>query len=97
MCGIEYMQANGLFKWLSDDRNNGPLPENVMMWFFSDWRDRAVAAGWKFWANIVPQDVIAAGSLIPVIHDLAEHGVKMNVYASMERDRDWLYVMGTRG
>jgi hypothetical protein len=77
-------------KWLSDDRKNGPLPSEIMEWGFTDWNPRTIKAGWKYWANIVPQELAAAGTLMPVIEDLFRFGLQMRVFTNLEDAQNWL-------
>lgn len=88
--GTEALKKYGLSKWLSDDRKNGPLPAQTMQWAFEDWQPRTIAAGWKYWANIVPTQLVAAGSLVPVIDNLHKLGLRMQVFENLEDGYKWL-------
>lgn len=88
--GTDALKKYGATKWLSDDRNNGPLPDEILHWVTKDWNIRAVQAGWKYWANVVPAEVDAAGSLIPIIEDLHQHGLRMLVFTNLEEAFAWL-------
>jgi hypothetical protein len=80
-------------KWLSDDRKNDPLPVEMQQWGFNDWSPRTIAAGWKYWANVVPVDLAAAGALVPIINDLFTKGLRMQVFTSPEAALNWLDAM----
>lgn len=88
--GTEVLAEHKLTKWLSDDRNNGPLPQELVDWGNEDWNQRAVGLGWKYWASVVPQDMAAAGTLTPVIHNLSKLGLQMRVFTSVEDAIEWL-------
>jgi hypothetical protein len=88
--GTEALKKYGIYKWLSDDRKNGPLPDELVTWGFNDWNPRTIAAGWKYWANVVPVQLAAAGTLIPVIEDLYKRGLRMQVFTSVEEALHWL-------
>ena len=77
-------------KWLSDDRKNGPLPEEQIEWATGDWSPRTIQAGWKYWANVVPEELVAAGALTPLIEDLHQYGLKMRVFTAVEAAEAWL-------
>lgn len=77
-------------KWLSDDRKNGPLSDEDMEWGFTDWNQRAIKAGWRYWAMVVPADLIAAGSLMPTIEDLFRLGLRVSVFAEVDEAIEWL-------
>ena len=88
--GTDALGQYGVTKWLSDDRKNGPLPPEMAEWGATDWNVRTIEAGWKYWANVVPTQVAAAGALIPVINDLHQHGLQMRVFTTVEDALDWL-------
>ncbi|MFN8371489.1 MAG: hypothetical protein U0694_01230 [Anaerolineae bacterium] len=88
--GTETLRQHGATKWLSDDRRNGPLPPEMIEWAITDWNMRTIQAGWKFWANVVPEAVAAAGTLTPVIDNLYQFGLKMRVFTQLEDAHAWL-------
>jgi hypothetical protein len=88
--GTAALQQYRASKWLSDDRKNGPLPPETLQWAFDDWQPRTIAAGWKYWANVVPTELVAAGTLIPVIENLHRLGLKMQVFTKPEDAFQWL-------
>ncbi len=88
--GTEVLKENGATKWLSDDRKNGPLSREDAEWGFKDWNRRAIAAGWKYWAVVVPEQAVAAGSLAPTIQDLFNLGVRTQVFVTVEEAMEWL-------
>jgi hypothetical protein len=89
--GLEKYQVQ---KWLSDDRKNDPLTDEGNAWAFGDWQPRTLKAGWKYWASVVPQDLVAAGTLMPVINNLFELGLRMMVFSSVEQAVTWLDKQG---
>ncbi len=88
--GTDALIRYGVTKWLSDDRKNGPLPEEMVAWGKQDWNPRTINAGWKYWANVVPQDLYAAGSLTPLIETLHTYGLWMQVFTTVEAALAWL-------
>lgn len=88
--GTEALKKNGGCKWLSDDRKNGPLPKEDAEWGWNDWNPRTIAAGWKYWALVVPQEVVSAGAMMPVINDLFKLGLRMMVFSDLEEAKEWL-------
>ncbi len=77
-------------KWLSDDRKNGPLSPEMLEWGRNTWDVRTIAAGWKYWANVVPEAVASAGSLVPVVDALYQLGLRMMVFTDLEKAFTWL-------
>ncbi len=88
--GTEALKKYGACKWLSDDRKNGPLPATFLEWSAKDWQPRTIAAGWKYWANVVPSELAAAGTLTPVIENLYNMGLRMMVFTDVEAAMRWL-------
>lgn len=87
--GLKVLQENGASKWLSDDRLNGPVVmENTEI--NRDWGRRMVAAGWRFWANVVPEEIAAADSLVPIIETFYEIGLRMMVFTDADKALEWL-------
>jgi hypothetical protein len=56
--GVTLMETYSATKWLSDDRRNGPLNTSDSDWARDDWFPRALAAGWKYWAVVLPELII---------------------------------------
>lgn len=88
--GTEAMGKYGGYKWLSDDRLNGPLPPEMVEWGATDWNPRTIAAGWKYWANVVPHELVAAGTLMPLIDNLHTLGLRMQVFTNVDDALNWL-------
>ncbi|MFN8528429.1 MAG: hypothetical protein U0670_07450 [Anaerolineae bacterium] len=87
--GLKVLQENGASKWLSDDRLNGPVVmEDTEI--NRDWGKRMVAAGWRYWANIVPEEIVAADSLVPIIETFYEIGLRMMVFTNADDALAWL-------
>ena len=88
--GTEALTKYGAHKWLSDDRKNGPLSKEIQEWGVNDWDPRTVKAGWKYWANVVPQELVAAGALAPVMQFLFGIGLRLQVFSDMDEAIQWL-------
>jgi hypothetical protein len=88
--GTAAMEKYGACKWLSDDRKNGPLPADDVEWGDKDWNPRTIKIGWKYWALVVPNEVISAGAMTPVIEHLYELGLVMRVFTTAEKAVQWL-------
>lgn len=77
-------------KWLSDDRKNGQVSREDAEWGVAVWNAQTIAAGWKYWAVVVPPAVADAGSLMPIIEALYELGLTMMVFTDLESAIAWL-------
>ena len=88
--GVEMLGKNKIGKWLSDDRKNGPFSQAFSEWAINDWIPHAIEAGWQYWANVVPEDLEAAGTLMPFIEVLQEKGLRMGIFTHTEKAVEWL-------
>ena len=87
---LDYLIEQQGTKWLSDDRNNDALTDEGNQWSATDWQPRTMKAGWKYWANVVPQDLAAAGTLLPIIEMRFEAGLRMAVFTEVDDAIAWL-------
>ncbi len=89
--GTQALKTYGVSKWLSDDRKNGPLPPEQYKWLeTTQWSLNTIKLGWKYWANVVPQEIAAAGTLTALIDDLYTHDLHLMVFISIEAAQKWL-------
>jgi hypothetical protein len=91
LAGYEAIQKYGVSKWLSDDRKNGPMTQEDREWGNENLNRRAAEIGWKYWALVVPEAVVAAGSMLPTIEALWELGkLRMRVFSNTQEAIEWL-------
>ncbi len=88
--GTAALAEYGACKWLSDDRKNGQFSEEDFEWGMKEWNVPTIKVGWKYWAMVVPEEMAAAGSLIPAMHSLAELGLRVMVFSDPAEAMDWL-------
>ncbi len=88
--GIETLRSHGASKWLSDDRGNSALPDDDTAWAQSNWFPRAVAAGWKYWALVVPEDIMARMNLAEFVQSYYDQGLRIMVFTQPAAALDWL-------
>lgn len=91
--GIDAMRRLGAVKWLSDDRKNGGVTPDDIKWSINDWGPRAAAAGWKYWALVVPEDFAAKVDMNPVVNGFYQLGVRVMVFIDLAAAREWLEVL----
>lgn len=87
--GTEAMQKYQVHKWLSDNRKNDRFTQAGKEWF-DEWQARTMKAGWKYWATIVPESLAGAGTLMPIMEELYNRGLRMMVFTDMEQAVEWL-------
>jgi len=88
--GAETMEKYKATKWLSDDRENSALSPEDTEWSKSNWFPRALKAGWKYWALVVPQDIMAQLNLKEFIDLYFEQGLRIMVFTKPEEAMEWL-------
>lgn len=88
--GTEGIKKYKVSKWLSDDRKNGPLVPEMIEWSENNWYRPTIAAGWQYWANVVPAEIEAAQTLSAVINYLHTLGLRMSVFTDTESAIKWL-------
>ena len=88
--GLEVFIQNRAHKWLSDDRGNGPLKPADAEWALGDWAPRVMAAGWKFWAVVLPEKVLGQMNMKRFIAMYAEKGVTAEAFTDPAEAMKWL-------
>jgi hypothetical protein len=67
LAGVELISLYGAQKWLSDDRNNAAIPMEDLEWSTTVWRPKAIEAGWRHWALVLPKSVTGQMSLRDIL------------------------------
>ena len=88
--GVDLMQRYGAVKWLSDNSAIDGHAEADLKWTEEDWLPRAVAAGWKYWALVVPENLHARMDMWQVTRMFHDHGVHQNVFTDPDEAMAWL-------
>jgi hypothetical protein len=88
--GVEVLQLHGAHKWLSDDRRSGPLPKSHQEWAQKVWIPKAVAAGWKYWAFLLPTELVGSVNVGRLVEDYAALGVTVQIFTDPEDAMRWL-------
>lgn len=88
--GAELLDKYGAAKWLSDDRANSALSEEDTEWSKTHWFPRAMSAGWKFWAIVVPEDVMGKMNMKEFVDSYYEQGLRIMVFTEPEKALRWL-------
>jgi hypothetical protein len=88
--GLELVENRRAAKWLSDDRGNGALHPEDGKWAMEVWSKRAIAAGWKYWAIVMPDAVLGKANMRRFIREYADQGVTVNLFESPEEALAWL-------
>ncbi len=88
--GLELMRTHRASKWLSDDRRNGALSNDDVEWARLDWRPRALAAGFRTWAMVLPEVVVGKMRTRRIVEDARRSGLTVEIFDDPVAARRWL-------
>jgi hypothetical protein len=88
--GLILLKRHGATKWLSDDRNNGALKPVDAQWSTEEWSPRAMAAGWKYWAVVLPKKVFGQTNMRRFVEGSAEVGRIAQAFELPSAAMSWL-------
>jgi hypothetical protein len=88
--GVDLLKKYQATKWLSDNREiDAHSPEDTD-WINANWLPNAIAAGWKYWALVVPDSFIARLNMAEFVNSFYEQGVRIMVFVDLDEAMDWL-------
>jgi hypothetical protein len=70
--------------------NNGPLLKEDEAWAKTNWFPNVVKAGWKFWAIVMPAQVIGQLNMKRFVDDYAKAGITVSVFSESDKALAWL-------
>lgn len=88
--GLEVFKKYGAGKWLADNRKMGIISAENTKWIDEDWTPRSKAAGWKYWAMVVPDDMMARMNITYYVDFYYERGIRIMVFSELEEAHGWL-------
>lgn len=88
--GLELFKEHGAQKWLSDDRKNSTLPAEDAHWGLNDWNPRVYAAGWKYWAVVMPDKVVGQLNMDRLMKENIKLGLTIKVFEDADEALKWL-------
>jgi len=92
--GLELLIKNCSNKWLAEMSHRRVHTEEDQKWIVDDWTPRAVAAGLRYTAFVLPTSVIAKMSLKRMTHIVAERSLEIGYFDDLEDARQWLKSVG---
>ncbi len=90
MAGLTAFEAHSCTKWLSDDRHFAAMLPEDKEWAAESWRPRVLAAGWKYWAMILPQKMTGRMNLQRVVEEYEALGVTASYHEDPDAAMQWL-------
>jgi hypothetical protein len=88
--GTAAMQRHGAVAWLSDDRMNGPLPDDDETWGTTTWFQTTKAAGWKYWAMVLPERAVGKLNAKRFVELYRKRGIEAQMFTEPGPAFDWL-------
>jgi len=88
--GLRVLEKHSMQKWLSDDRLNNEFSPEDIHYSVTNWGPRAVEAGWKYWALVVPESLAGRVSMQEIVQTYYELGIEVSVFNDLDAAREWL-------
>jgi hypothetical protein len=88
--GLDVLNTHHLTKWVSDDRLNTAFTPDDIRYACEDWGPRCAACGWKYWALIVPEEIAARGTMVPIVETFYNLGVRVQVFIELDSAFSWI-------
>lgn len=88
--GVDLLRERRATKWLSDNREIDPHSDEDSEWINTNWLPRAIAAGWKTWALIVPDSIKARMNMNEFVNTFHGVGIRVMVFTELDEARNWL-------
>lgn len=90
LAGQRSLRQHGALGWLSDDRNNGPLPDADEAWATGVWFPQTRAAGWRFWAMVMPERAVGKLNVKRFVELYRQRGIEASMFTEPEPAFAWL-------
>ena len=90
LAGTEAMKKYKATKWLSDDRNNTVMPPEDLKWGMETWFPQTIAAGWKYWAIVQPEKVLAQMGMEKLVKEWSAAGITAKFFTDPDEAMKWL-------
>ena len=93
--GADCLEHNSARKWLSDDSDGAVLREEDAHWGDTVWAPRVIAAGFRYWAIVLPANAIASMQMKRFCSEYARRGVTVELFDNPTSAMDWLKQAGS--
>lgn len=90
MTGADVLRKHMARKWLSDDRANMVLGKADLEWSQTEWAPQVARAGWRHWAIVRPEKVLAKVAMERLVRRYATLGVSAQFFADPREALSWL-------
>ena len=90
LTGGDVLKKNQARKWLSDDRDNWVLAKDDLDWSRANWAPECARSGWKYWAIVRPEKVLATVAMENLATKYATLGVTAKFFTDPREAMNWL-------
>jgi hypothetical protein len=90
--GIELLRQKGTHKWIADIRNLGPITPADAKFSSDDWFPRALAAGMRWMALVVPKKIVTKMTMKLTMNKVQDTRLVTAYFDELEEARAWLRV-----
>ena len=88
--GSDLLRKNMARKWLSDDRGQWVLAKDDIDWSEAHWAPQTARAGWKYWAIVRAEKVLAKIAMEQLVTKYGKLGVKAQFFTDPADALVWL-------
>lgn len=88
--GAECLEQNRAKKWLSDDSSSAPIRPEDGQWGNTVWAPRVIAAGFAYWAIVLPQKAIAQLQMQRFCAEYRARGITVELFDRADPALAWL-------
>lgn len=90
---IEKKKLHPEMGWIANAKSQPTMLEEDITWVATDWGDRAIAAGVRYIAMVLPDDEIVKLSQDYFDQDFQKDGMTLKQFMDLESARQWLHNM----
>lgn len=88
--GLELIHEKKARNWLADTKLLGPVPIEDLKWTNEDWMPRALAAGLRRMAFVIPKKVVVQMAVKDVVSKVDESALSTAHFNTLDEARAWL-------
>ena len=88
--GSDVLRKNAARKWLSDDRGQWVLAKDDVDWSETHWAPQAAKAGWKYWAIVRAEKLLAKAAMEQLVAKYGKLGVQAQFFTDPNDGLAWL-------
>jgi hypothetical protein len=92
--GLECLEKHSAIKWLSDNRGNTVVRQEDIHWVNTVSVPRAMRAGFKYWAIVMPVKEIGKMQMRALIEELGRRGITVKAFSDPDDAMEWLESVG---